>query len=145
MTTNPKEVQAARDAKAPLDYLEPCVDEEIAWVLFGGAQKYGRRNYRDTPMKMTTYVGAIRRHVAAWAVGEDFDPDDARHHLAHIGACVHVMLAAIDEGTAVDDRFDKGSTRLSDRVHIDGDQQAKAARPVPLPERVQRFAGSRPC
>lgn len=106
---NPKELRAAADNKAPLDYLEPCADEQAAWVLFNGAAKYGRHNYRETPMKMTVYVGAIKRHVAEWQTGVDEDRDDGLHPLAHIIACCHVMLAAIDAGTAVDDRGSPGN------------------------------------
>lgn len=123
---NPKAARAVADGKAPLDYLEPPADAATARVLRTGAAKYGRRNYRDTDMLITTYVGAIRRHAAAWLSGEDLDPDDGEHHLAHIGACVHVCMGAIDADKMVDDRFVMESLPASDAVHIDGDQDAKA-------------------
>ncbi|MDQ3091267.1 MAG: DUF5664 domain-containing protein [Actinomycetota bacterium] len=125
-TPNPKAARAVADGKAPLDYLEPPADAATARVLRTGAAKYGRRNYRDTDMLITTYVGAIRRHAAAWLSGEDLDPDDGEHHLAHIGACVHVCMGAIDADKMVDDRFVMESLPASDAVHIDGDQDAKA-------------------
>lgn len=125
---NPKERQAATDGKAPLDYLDPAADEQIAWVLKHGADKYGRRNFRapGQEMKVTVYLGAIQRHVNAIKRGEWLDPDDGRTHLAHVGACVHVMLAAEDAGTLVDDTQRCVVTALSDRVHVDGDTDAKA-------------------
>lgn len=122
---NPKEAQAAADGKAPLDYLDPDANEEIAYVLRTGAAKYGRRNYRDTSMKLTVYLGAIQRHVDAMKRGEMLDPDDGRHHLAHIGACAHVTLGALGAGTLVDDTQFRESKPASDAVHVDGDIAAK--------------------
>lgn len=133
MMENPKAARAAADGKAPLQYLDPVMDEDIAYVMEHGALKYGLRNYRDTPMKASVYVGAMRRHLKAWATGEDLDPDSGRPHLAHLVACAVVIEAAREAGTYVDDRTVKASTPLSDRVHIDGDQQAKAGGGSALP------------
>lgn len=122
---NPKSLRAAADGKVPLEYLESALETPLAHVMKHGADKYGRRNYRDTPCKISTYVGAIRRHTLAWQQGEDIDPDSGQPHLAHIAACCAVMLGAEEAGTRVDDRHEAVSTPLSDRVHIDGDQSAK--------------------
>lgn len=125
---NPKQVRAVADGKVPLEYLEPALEVPLAHVMKHGADKYGLRNYRDTPCKISTYVGAIRRHTLAWQQGEDIDPDSGQPHLAHIAACCAVMLGAEEAGTRVDDRTEKFSTQLSDRVHADGDMDAKAGR-----------------
>ncbi len=122
---NPKAARAVADGKAPLEYLEPACDEGEARVLFGGAQKYGRRNYRGTEMLWTTYLGSMRRHLLALARGEDTDPDSGEHHLSHIRANTAVLLGAMEAGTLKDDRLASYSTALSDRVHIDGDRDAK--------------------
>lgn len=100
---NPKEVAAARDDKAPLDLLEHAADAQIARVLATGAKKYGRRNFRASPINASVYIGAIRRHIGAFASGEELDPESGLSHLAHVGACVHVVLAAKDAGVFVDD------------------------------------------
>jgi hypothetical protein len=90
--------------KPRLDLLERAADEQIAQVMAEGARKYGLRNYTTKPMPARVIGAAIRRHTAAWLSGEDIDPDSGVSHLAHIGANVHVMLAAIEAGTFVDDR-----------------------------------------
>jgi hypothetical protein len=125
-TVNPKVLQAAADGKIPLDYLEPAANEVIALVLFGGANKYGRRNFKGTDMQLTTYIGAMMRHIAALQRGEMLDPDDGQHHLGHIGACVHVCLAALEAGTLIDDTSIIEVKERSNAVHGDGDMQAKA-------------------
>jgi len=102
--TNPKVDAATRDGKAPLDLLENTADEAIAWALKDGATKYGKQNYRTIPIYMSTYAAAIRRHVGAWLDGEDDAADSGLHHLAHVGANLHVVFGAMDAGTLVDDR-----------------------------------------
>lgn len=101
---NPKDVAATRDNKPPLDLLEHVADIEIARVLFTGAKKYGRKNFHTIPISATVYGGAIRRHVGAWLDGEDLDPESGISHLAHIGANVHVLLAAMKAGMFMDNR-----------------------------------------
>lgn len=102
---NPKAARAVADGKDPLDYLESAVcDPSEARVMKSGADKYGRRNFRDSTILATTYVGAIRRHLNAFASGEDTDPNSGEPHLAHIRACCAVLLSAQDAGTYEDDR-----------------------------------------
>jgi hypothetical protein len=102
--TNPKDDAAAAEERAPLDYLEPAADAEIARALKSGAAKYGYRNFTIAPIKLRTYVAAIRRHTADLLSGEDFDKDSGLHHAAHIGANVHCILAALNAGVLIDDR-----------------------------------------
>lgn len=132
---NPKAARAVADGKAPLDYLEPACDEGEALVLFGGAIKYGRRNYRDTEMLWSTYLGSMRRHLLALARGEDNDPESGLNHLYHIRANTAVLLGAMEAGTLKDDRTTMFSTPRSDAVHIDGNQDAKDGRISVEPDR----------
>lgn len=101
---NPKDVEALKLDKAPLDLLEPAADEATARAIAFGAEKYGTRNYVESPIAARVYVAAIRRHVTAWLMGEDYAPDSGVHHLGHIAANAHVAMAAIEAGTFLDDR-----------------------------------------
>ena len=100
---NPKYVQAQKEGKAPLEYIPLRVLEGVAYVLQHGAEKYGIRNWREDPILLSTYKGAILRHLTAWSEGEDFDPDSGREHLEHIMACCVVALDAIHHNTAEND------------------------------------------
>lgn len=102
--TNPKELAAAADGKAPLEYLEAACNPGEARVLKGGAERHGRRNFTLSPIRAQVYVGALRRHIDAWAGGEDTDPDSGESHLSHIRANVAVLQSAMAAGTFVDDR-----------------------------------------
>lgn len=104
MSENPKELAQTRDKKPPLDLLEYEPNVAISWAMKNGADKYGRANYRTIPISMRTYIAAIERHAGLLLSGEDYAEDSGIHHLAHIGANVHVLLKAIYDGNAVDDR-----------------------------------------
>jgi hypothetical protein len=104
LAVNPKDIAATRDQKPPLDLLEHVADIAISQALHTGAVKYGRKNFRTIPIQATVYGGAIRRHIGAWLDGQDLDPESGFSHLAHIGANVHVLLAALDAGTFNDNR-----------------------------------------
>lgn len=101
---NPKDMAATRDGKPRLDLLEHVAEVEIAKAIGTGADKYGVGNYRTIPILARVYGAAMRRHIGAWLDGQDMDPESGLSHLAHIGANVHVLLAAIESGTFVDNR-----------------------------------------
>ena len=101
---NPKDAEAARVGKRPLDLLEPAADSAIAAVMAYGADTYGRQNYRVTPIWLRAYIAAIKRHCDDILDGEDIASDSGLSHWAHIGANVHVVLGALQAGTLIDDR-----------------------------------------
>jgi hypothetical protein len=101
---NPKYVQAQKDGKDPMEFILLGILAGESRVLAHGAGKYGRRNWRKDPIKLSTYQGAILRHLTAFFEGEDMDPDSGESHLQHIRACCAVMLDAMEHGTAIDDR-----------------------------------------
>ena len=72
-----------------------------------GAAKYGIRNYVESSVSARVYVAAMRRHLAAWLAGEDCAQDSGLHHLAHVGANIHILFAAMEEGNLLDDRHGK--------------------------------------
>jgi hypothetical protein len=132
MSKNPKDEAAHSLDKTRLDLLEPVADEQIARALAFGADKYGIRNFTQTPIEARVYVAALRRHIDAWLNGRDIDRDSGLHPLAHVGANVHVVLAAIEAGTFIDDR-----AASADRAALPvADQE-----PEPLPlSRAARLA-----
>lgn len=108
-TENPKE--SAGRKKCPMHLLSPSAMRETANALGSGAAKYGPRNYRETGVNATTYVGAILRHVTAWNDGEDLDPESGFSHIAHVSACCDILMDTLACGMMNDDRSKKPDVR----------------------------------
>lgn len=72
--------------------------------LLDGMLKYGRSNWREAGVRVTIYVDAVRRHLAAYMEGEEADPDSGLPHLAHALACLAILVDAAMAGKLTDDR-----------------------------------------
>lgn len=90
--------------KAPMWLLPPVAMRAISWVHGLGSLKYGPWNWRKTKVCASTYISAIHRHLAAWHEGQDIDEESGQSHLAHIGACVNILLDAQHHNKLDDDR-----------------------------------------
>jgi len=89
---SPDVKRAAGDLKDPLQYLPPEFLRQVARALKSGADKYGRRNWALSGLKLDTYVGSLLRHTLALADGEWIDPDSGESHVAMIGANAAVLI-----------------------------------------------------
>jgi len=90
--------------KAPMWLLPPVALRAISWVHGLGSAKYGPWNWRKTKVCASTYISAIHRHLAAWHEGQDNDEESGQSHLAHIGACVNILMDAQHHNRLDDDR-----------------------------------------
>lgn len=103
---NPKAAFGA--AKVGIDYLSFPVLLEQAIGMMAGGYKYGAHNYLVSPPSVMTYIAAGFRHMAAFVGGEEWDPHAGPgvkvHHLTAAQNCLHVVRAAMIQGTFFDDR-----------------------------------------
>lgn len=99
---NPKDAIAS--AKPDLSLVTAAMMEGIAAALANGAVKYGRGNWRQTPVRALVYTAAAARHIKAWEDGEDAATDSGVHHLDHAIASLCIMRDAARAGTLIDDR-----------------------------------------
>lgn len=67
--------------------------EEVVKVLGFGAQKYDRDNWRKVDNAKQRYQAAAFRHMAAYASGQQKDPETGLSHMAHVGCCVLFLVA----------------------------------------------------
>lgn len=81
----------------------------VAQAMTDGARKYGPFNWRTKRVKATVYVDALERHVAAWFDGEELASDSGLLHLAHAGACIGILIDALETGNLDDDRPTAGA------------------------------------
>jgi hypothetical protein len=100
--TNPKDLIASN--KVPLHFCAPVAEAYWAVAMALGATKYGAHNFVVCGASAMVYVDALRRHVARWMMGEEYDPVDGTHHLANGMACIAIILECRAAGTLIDDR-----------------------------------------
>ena len=105
--SNPKD--RIGDTKPSLHLIPPAAEIAEAVVMGLGARKYGAYNWRKARVRATVYVSAARRHLAQWLDGQDDDPESGVSHLAHVRACMGILLDAIATGHCIDDRPEPGA------------------------------------
>lgn len=79
-----------------------ALDEEARVFAFG-AEKYEDHNYLKG-YRWSLSLGALLRHVAAWARGEDVDPESGLNHLAHAAWHCHALMMFQIHELGTDDR-----------------------------------------
>lgn len=94
--------------KAPLSLFPVTAIKEGAMALFLGKTKYGRTNWRATPVYAHIYFEAMLRHAYRWWEGNDIDPEDGTPELGNCLACLAILIDAKVCGTLIDDRQFKG-------------------------------------
>lgn len=107
--TNPKD--AIGSDKMPLHLWPETATVMGTLGMLDGALKYGRLNWRSAGIRTSIYIDAVRRHINAYAEGEDFDPDSGCPHLAHALACLAIVVDAGAAGNLNDDRAYPGGYR----------------------------------
>lgn len=105
--TNPKD--AIGSDKLPLHLWPETATVMGTLGLLDGMLKYGRSNWREAGVRATIYIDAVKRHINAFAEGEDNDPDSGAPHLAHALACLAILVDAQAAGKLTDDRAYNGA------------------------------------
>lgn len=101
-SSNPKRAFGVR--KPSPQFIPPIAIIEESVVMALGAAKYGPYNWQDDPVDATTYYSAAMRHLLSWFSGEDTDPESGASHLAHVRACMAILMDAKASGSLIDDR-----------------------------------------
>lgn len=70
------------EGKLRYDLLEPFAQEQLVKVFTLGAKKYAPRNW-EKGMSWTSVLASLKRHIAQFEKGEDFDHETGLHHMAH--------------------------------------------------------------
>lgn len=99
---NPKDIAGA--SKPQMGLIPVGAMETVARVMELGATKYGPYNWRKNKVRYMVYAHASLRHLYAWIGGESVDPESGQPHLAHVAACMLIVLDAIATGSGKDDR-----------------------------------------
>lgn len=92
------------DGKIRYDLLEPFAIEQLASVFTKGAQKYAPYNWLKG-MKWSKMLASLKRHIAAFEKGEDFDKETGLPHMAHAGWNALGLVSYMKYHPEFDDRI----------------------------------------
>lgn len=76
--------------KLRYDLVNPKAMEDFVGVLTDGANKYAERNW-ENGLTWTSVLASLKRHIAAFEAGEDYDGESGRLHMAHAACNVHFL------------------------------------------------------
>jgi hypothetical protein len=96
--------QSAGSNKVSLWHIPKVVIAEASEAMRVGAKKYGAFNWLDQPMRASTYIDAIDRHMAEWIGGRDQDHETKLSPLAHVIASCTILMVQQMLGKLIDDR-----------------------------------------
>ncbi|HUD82602.1 MAG TPA: dATP/dGTP diphosphohydrolase domain-containing protein [Candidatus Saccharimonadales bacterium] len=84
--------------------LPPRALNEVGRVLTHGAAKYGPHNWRGG-LAYSRIIGATLRHILAYMMGEDMDPETDLPHIAHAACNLLFLIEYTLTNTGQDDRY----------------------------------------
>lgn len=91
--------------KLRYDLIPPDALTELVRVYSVGAARYGDRNW-ERGISFGRIFAALMRHAWAFWRGQENDPDDGIHHLAHAAwNCLTLLAYRLRGMTAFDDRL----------------------------------------
>lgn len=95
--------------KVRLDLYPPEALIGTSEVLTFGALKYAANNFRLGILYSRVFA-ALLRHLLAWWMGEELDPESGKPHLDHAGCCIAFLQTYIrhpEKYKEFDDRWHK--------------------------------------
>lgn len=101
--TQPSQAVRKDAGKTRIDLIDWEFVNLTADVLAFGAIKYAPNGWRKG-MAITRCLGSMFRHMIAFAMGQDADPESGLSHLGHIGCNLMFIAAYMKRNPELDDR-----------------------------------------
>lgn len=95
------------------DLIPPEFEKALAEVYGRGSLKYEDRNW-EKGYAWSLSVGALRRHLNAWQMGERHDPETSAYHLVQVAWHAAALFTFELRGLGTDDVRPSHDTRLPD-------------------------------
>ncbi|MFW6242711.1 MAG: dATP/dGTP diphosphohydrolase domain-containing protein [bacterium] len=105
--------------KQRYELVHPKAHSDFVDVLTMGAEKYEDRNW-ENGMSWTSVLASLKRHIAAFENGEDYDQESGKLHIAHAACNVHFLNAYYYIFPQGDDRPKKFLNTPKIGLDIDG-------------------------
>ncbi|XAI97342.1 hypothetical protein [Leptolyngbya phage Lbo-JY46] len=91
------------EGKLRYDLIEPFALNELVKVFTKGAEKYPPRNW-EKGMSWQKVIASLKRHIAAFELGEDFDGETKCYHMAHAAWNALALVSYYKLAPQFDDR-----------------------------------------
>jgi hypothetical protein len=134
--------------KPRMDLLPPEALTAVADVLGYGAAKYAAQNWRQG-IAHSRMVAALLRHLMAYQMGQNTDPESGLPHLAHMACNALMLLTSAQTGLGTDDRWtstgDEDDTQQRADLRYNGCTELEnGERPAETPGSDAEESGPRP-
>lgn len=106
------------EGKLRYDLLEPFAIKELVKVFSKGAEKYPPRNW-EKGMSWHKVLASLKRHIAAFELGEDFDEETGCYHIAHAAWNALALVSYYKIAPQFDDRRHNYLSNLKIGLDID--------------------------
>lgn len=93
------------EGKTRYDLLPVFAIDQLARNMTSGAKKYAERNW-EKGMNWTTVLASLKRHLAEWEAGNDYDPEDGQ-----------LLMAKVMTNAAFITEYYKIAPQYDDRPH----------------------------
>lgn len=104
--------------KLRYDLVPARAQEEYVRVLTKGSEKYAARNW-ERGMSWSGIMASLKRHIAEWEKGEDFDEETGLPHIAHAMCNAAFLVEFMHTHPEFDDRPHLYLTRPKIGLDID--------------------------
>ena len=104
--------------KLRYDLINPQATEGLVRVLTAGSKKYSCHNW-EKGMNWDIVLASLKRHIAAFEAGEDYDQETGELHVDHIQCNAHFLSAYVRVFPQGDNRFQV--RRVKPKIGLDVD------------------------
>lgn len=91
------------NGKPRYDLIHPVAERGLVDVLTKALDKYPEFNW-ERGMSWRTVVASLKRHLAAFEMGEEYDEESGLLHIDHVQANAHFLSTYQHLGEGIDDR-----------------------------------------
>jgi hypothetical protein len=107
------------EGKALYDLIHPFAESAMVEVLTKATSKYPARNW-EKGLSWSGVLGSLKRHLAAFERGEDYDKESGLLHVAHMICNAHFLAAYYNIYPQGDDRRKPWDKPLRIGLDVDG-------------------------
>lgn len=91
------------NGKPRYDLIHPVAERGLVDVLTKALDKYPEFNW-ERGMNWRTVIASLKRHLAAFEMGEEYDEESGLLHIDHVQANAHFLSTYQHLGEGIDDR-----------------------------------------